>query len=93
MCSLSSRCWRQLGSLHQFQLAPSGTQSVQWGIKGSLARASVTFICWRSKGEVKQPRKLGKDGVLVVNGQGFEVVEHFCYLGDVLDEGGPDLEN
>ena len=75
--SNSVRCTRCLLWVHR----------VCSGIKGGLARASATFTCRRCKGEVKQPKKLGKDGVLVVDGAEFEVAERFYYLDDVLDAG------
>ena len=51
------------------------------GVRGRLQAESSTFMCRRCKGEV--PHMEEEDDV-VVEGESFEVVEKFCYLGDMV---------
>ena len=61
------------------------------GVKGSLSAASDTFQCKRCRGEVPQSDTAEQEG-LVVGGETYEVVDSFCYLGDMLNaDGGVDL--
>ena len=59
------------------------------GLKGSLQAASTTFICKRCRGDGPRPEE--REAGLEVCGDTYEVVESFCYLGDMLGaEGGAD---
>ncbi|MBV8233323.1 MAG: hypothetical protein JO329_25390 [Planctomycetaceae bacterium] len=66
------------------------------GIKGSLKKCEGVFICKKCMGvglcEVKFNEGEGDGGVFELGeGTNLEVVEEFCYLGDMLDvEGGVD---
>ena len=61
------------------------------GVKGRLEAASVTFQCKRCRGDVPQADPSDQEG-LVVEGETYEVVTSFCYLGDMLNaDGGVDL--
>lgn len=55
------------------------------GVRGSLQTASETFVCKRCKGDVPQ---VEVEDDVVVEGETYEVVEKFCYLGDMLSRGG-----
>ena len=57
------------------------------GVKGSLRAASETFLCKRCKGDVPQADPSEQEG-LVVDGETYEVVDSFCYLGDMLNADG-----
>ena len=57
------------------------------GVKGSLGKVESSFICRKcvnGKGEV---RKVNKDKVNSIV-EGVELVENFCYLGDVIQKDG-----
>ena len=61
------------------------------GVKGSLLAACDTFQCKRCRGEVPQAGPAEQEG-LVVDGEAYEAVDSFCYLGDMLNaDGGVDL--
>ena len=57
-------------------------------MKGSLVAArGAMFECKRCRGEVAQPSAADLEG-LAVDGETYERVESFCYLGDTLDADG-----
>ena len=56
------------------------------GESGSLSGIPAGFQCKRCRGMVEETRGRRED--LEVDGMRYEVVTNFCYLGDVLDEGG-----
>ena len=57
------------------------------GVKGALSVAATTFHCRRCKGNIPQANIDDQDG-LTVDGETYNRVESFCYLGDVLDASG-----
>lgn len=58
-------------------------------MKGSLQAVSATFVCKRCRGEVP-PAEATKEG-LEVDGETYNRVDNFCYLGDMLSaKGGVD---
>ena len=60
------------------------TQCVQWvharcsRVKGSLKKVESSFICSKCKGELS----------LHIDGHEYEIVDKFCYLGDMLSQEG-----
>ena len=68
------------------------TQCVQWvharcsRVKGSLKKVeNSSFICRRCKGELSETRQVNS---LYIDGQEYEIVDKFCYLGDMLSQEG-----
>jgi len=60
------------------------------GVKGNLVDASPTFVCRRCRNPRPQVEPVRMESV-TVDGDEFESVDSFCYLGDKLDaEGGVD---
>ena len=66
------------------------TQCVQWvharcsRVKGSLKKLENSFIC-RYKGKLYETRQVNG---LYIDGHEYEVVDKFCYLGDMLSQEG-----
>ena len=61
------------------------------GIRGSLSRATSDFVCKSCSGHLAQPRVQDMED-LMIEGERFENVQSFCYLGDTLSaDGGADL--
>ena len=59
------------------------------GVRGDLSRVADGFMCRRYDGTI-QEIDLAEDRM--VNGETYECVKSFCYLGDILDgDGGTDL--
>ena len=67
------------------------TQCVQWvharcsRVKGSLKNVESSFICRRCKGELSETRQVNG---LHIDGDEYEIVDKFCYLGDMLSQEG-----
>ena len=67
------------------------TQRVQWvharcsRVKGSLKNVESSFICRRCKGELYETRQVNG---LHIDGHEYEIVDKFCYLGDILSQEG-----
>ena len=67
------------------------TQCVQWvharcsRVKGFLKNVESSFICRRCNGELCETRQING---LQIDGHGYEVVDKFCYLGDMLSQEG-----
>lgn len=57
------------------------------GIVGSLTAASQTFVCRRCRGQVPQQDTADLEGI-TIDGDTYEPVNTFCYLGDTLDANG-----
>ena len=58
------------------------------GVCGDLSRVADGFRCRRCEGTIQEV-DLAED--LMVDGETYECVKSFCYLGDTLDgDGGPD---
>ena len=55
------------------------------GIRGRLS-AARNFICNRCSGNTPNTEEIPKE--LTLNGNSLEVVDKFCYLGDMLDAAG-----
>ena len=59
------------------------------GVHGDLSRVADGFMCRRCDGTIQEV-DLAED--LMVDGETYECVKSFCYLGDTLDgDGGADL--
>ena len=59
------------------------------GVRGDLSRVADGFSCRRCDGTIQEV-DLAED--LMVDGETYEYVKSFCYLGDTLDgDGGADL--
>ena len=58
------------------------------GIRGCLRAASATYRCRRCEGQMPRPSVAGDGTRLEVEGEQFDVVSKFCYLGDMLDSSG-----
>ena len=59
------------------------------GVRGDLLRVADGFRCRRCDGTIQEV-DLAED--LMVDGETYEFVKSFCYLGDTLDgDGGADL--
>ena len=59
------------------------------GVRGDLSRVADGFRCRRCDGTIQEV-DLAED--LMVDGETYECVKSFCYLGDTLDgDGGADL--
>ena len=59
------------------------------GVRGDLARVADGFRCRRCDGTIQEV-DLVED--LMVDGETYECVKSFCYLGDILDgDGGADI--
>ena len=59
------------------------------GVRGDLSRVADGFMCRRFDGTIQEV-DLAED--LMVDGETYECVKSFCYLGDTLDgDGGADL--
>ena len=59
------------------------------GVRGDLSRVADGFRCRRCDGTIQEVN-LAED--LMVDGETYECVKSFCYLGDTLDgNGGADL--
>ena len=59
------------------------------GVRGDLSRVADGFRCRRCNGTILEV-DLAED--LMVDGETYEYVKSFCYLGDTLDgDGGADL--
>ena len=58
------------------------------GIAGSLQAASIAFKCRKCTGLIARTSVAGDGTQLEVDGEAYEVVNKFCYLGDMLDSGG-----
>ena len=71
------------------------TQCIQWvharcsRLKSSLKKVESSFICRRCKGELSETRQVNSlvNG-LHIDGHEYEIVEEFCYLGDMLSQEG-----
>ena len=58
-------------------------------VRGDLSRVAEGFRCRRCNGTIQEV-DLAED--LMVDGETYECVKSFCYLGDTLDgDGGADL--
>ena len=71
------------------------TQCIQWvharysRVKGSLKNVESSFICRRCKGELCETRQVNSQvNGLYIDGHEYEVVDKFCYLGDMLSQEG-----
>ena len=71
------------------------TQCVQWvharcsRVKGSLKKVESSFICRRCKGELCETRQVNSQvNGLHIDGHEYEIVDKFCYLGDMLSQEG-----
>ena len=66
-------------------------QCVQWvharcsRVKGSLKKVESSFICRRCNGELSETRQVNG---LHTDGHECEIVDKFCYLGDMLSQEG-----
>ena len=54
-------------------------------VKGSLKKVESSFICRRCNGELFETRQVNS---LHIGGHEYEVVDKFCYLGDMLSQEG-----
>ena len=64
---------------------------IQWihGVRGDLSRVADGFSCRRCDGTIQEV-DLAEN--LIVDGETYECVKSFCYLGDTIDgDGGADL--
>ena len=67
------------------------TQCVQWvharcsRVKGSLKNVESSFICSRCKGQLCETKQING---LHIDGHEYEIVDKFCYLGDMLSQEG-----
>ena len=71
------------------------TQCIQWvharcsRVKGSLKKVESSFICRRCKGELSETRQVNSQvNGLHIDGHEYEIVDKFCYLGDMLSQEG-----
>ena len=71
------------------------TVCIQWihkrcsGVRGDLSLLADRFRCKQCDGSIQ---KADLAGDLVVDGQTYECVKSFCYMGDTLDgDGGVDF--
>ena len=71
------------------------TQCIQWvharcsRVKGSLKKVESSFICRRCKGELIKTRQVNSQvNGLHIDGHEYEIVDKFCYLGDMLSQEG-----
>ena len=71
------------------------TQCIQWvharysRVKGSLKKVESSFICRRCKGELSETRQVNSQANgLHIDGHEYEIVDKFCYLGDMLSQEG-----
>jgi hypothetical protein len=71
------------------------TRCMQWvhakcsGVKGSLSKVEMTFVCKRCLGRGKEGEEVDRvDTVEVKVSSEIEVVESFCYLGDRIQKDG-----
>ena len=71
------------------------TQCVQWvharcsRVKGSLKKVESSFIYRRCNGELSETRQVNSQvNGLHIDGHEYEVVDKFCYLGDMLSQEG-----
>ena len=53
-------------------------------MKGSLKKVESSFICRRCKEELSETRQVNG---LHIDGHKYEVVDKFCYLGDIAEPG------
>ena len=59
------------------------------GVRGDLSQVADGFRCRRCDGTIQEV-DLAED--LMVDGETYECVKSFCYLGDTLDgDGGADI--
>ena len=70
-------------------------QCVQWvdarysRVKGSLKKVESSFICRRCKGELCETRQVNSQvNGLHTDGHKYEIVDKFCYLGEMLSQKG-----
>ena len=71
------------------------TQCVQWvharcsRVKGPLKNVESSFICIRCKEELCETRQINSQvNGLHIDGHEYEIVDKFCYLGDMLSQEG-----
>ena len=71
------------------------TQCIQWvharcsRVKGSVKKIESSFICRRCKGELSETRQVNSQvNGLHIDGHEYEIVDKFCYLGDMLSQEG-----
>ena len=58
-------------------------------MKGSLKKIESSFICRRCKGELSETRQVNSQVIsLHIDGHEYEIVDKFCYLGDMLSQQG-----
>ena len=58
-------------------------------MKGSLKKVESSFICRRYKGELCETRQVNSQiNGLHIDGHEYEIVDKFCYLGDMLSQEG-----
>ena len=58
-------------------------------MKGSLKNVESSFICRRCKGELCETRQINSQvNGLHIDGHEYEIVDKFCYLGDILSQEG-----
>ena len=58
-------------------------------MKGSLKNVESSFICRRCKGELSETRQVNSQvNGLHIDGHEYEIVDKFCYLGDMLSQEG-----
>ena len=56
-------------------------------VKGSLKNVESSFICRRCKGELCETRQVNSQvNGLHIDGHEYEIVDKFCYLGDILSQ-------
>ena len=70
-------------------------QCVQWvharcnRVKGSLKNVESSFICRRCKGELCETRQVNSQvNGLYIDSHKYEIVDKFCYLGDMMSQEG-----
>ena len=57
-------------------------------IAGSLQAVRAVFVCKRCRGVLPQRSTVGEGEHFMLDGEKYEVVSRFCYLGDMIDAGG-----
>ena len=58
-------------------------------MKGSLKKVESSFVCRRCKGELYETRQVNSQvNGLHIDGHEYEIVDKFCYLGDMLSQEG-----